>query len=215
MHREGRLSRASVGVTLILLAFAWTTSAEPITIPLSAFPGTEQVVRFDVATETPLPYTEAGATFSYTPFGFVSAFFQALNLQRPEMGGSGTLTVTFPDPVLIAGFDFRNHFGSPTMEAELFGDLAGLQSLGQVSFGTFAPHETAFIGIASSSFFQRLDVTWTVPSAASWFIDDFRFDDAPPVPEPGTVSLTLLGVGLLGSRMRRRTCQRAERKATP
>ena len=203
MCYRGRLCRTVV-VTFITLAFPWISSADPIAIPLSAFPATAQVVQFSVATEQPLPYFEAGATFSYTPFGFVTDFSQELNLQRPMTGGSGTLTVTFDDPVLIAGFDFRNHFGTPSMVAEVFADQAGLQSLGQVNFGTFAPQETAFTGLASTSLFTRMDVTWTVPDAASWFIDDFRFDNAPPIPEPGTVSLTLLGLGLLGSRMRRR-----------
>ena len=208
MCHEERPCRASIAVILMLLTSAWTSSADPISIPLSAFPGSEQVVQFSVSAETPLPYTEAGATFAYTPFGFVSNLFQELNLQRPMSGGSGTLTVTFNDPVLIAGFDFRNHFGTPTMVAELFEDAAGLQSMGQLNFGSFAPLEARFIGLGSSSLFTRMDVTWSVPQAASWFIDDFRFDNAAPIPEPGTVSLTLLGMGVLGSRLRGRLRKR-------
>lgn len=204
MCHEGRLFRTRTMVAFVLLTSAWSASADPIPIPLSAFSGTERVVEFTVSVDQPLPYFEDGATFTYTPFGFVNGFFQSLNLQRPVSGGSGTLTVTFSDPVLIAGFNFRNDFGTPAMEAEVFGDLPGLQSLGRVNFGTFAPHETAFIGFAASSVFTRADISFTVPGAASWYIDDFRFDNAAPVPEPGTVSLTLLGVGLLGSRMRRR-----------
>jgi PEP-CTERM motif len=201
-HQE-RACSISIGVILVLLTSAWTSSADSISIPLSAFSGSEQVARFSVTAETPLPYSEAGATFAYTPFGFVNDFLQELNLQR-----SGTLIVTFNDPILIAGFDFRNHFGTPTMVAELSEDAAGLQSLGQVNFGSFAPFETRFIGLASSSLFTRMDVTWTAPQAASWFIDDFRFDNAAPIPEPGTVSLTLLGIGVLGSRMRGRLRKR-------
>ena len=202
MCREGCSSRLGVLMTLILVTSVWNTFAEPIAIPRTAFSGTEQVVEFSVATETPLPYSEDGATFTYTRFGFV---FQSLNLQHSSgIGGSSTLTVTFSDPVTIAGFDFRNSFGIPTMEAEVFGDVAGLQPLGRLNFGTFAPQQTAFIGFAAGAGFTRADINFTTAGGASWFIDDFRFDDAPPIPEPGTVSLTLLGIGLVGSRIRRR-----------
>jgi hypothetical protein len=203
-HGE-RFFRSSAMMTFVLLTTAWSASAEPIRIPLSAFSGTEQVVEFNVSGEQLLPYFEDGVTFTYTPFGFLSDAFGALNLQRPSTGGSGTLTVTFSDPVTIAGFNFSNDTGMPTMQAEVFGDLAGLESLGQLSLGTFAPQETAFIGFATRSAFTRAEISFTVPEAASWYIDDFRFDNAPPIPEPGTISLTLLGLGLLRSRIRRRT----------
>jgi hypothetical protein len=205
MCHHGRLFRTGK-TTFIVVTFAWSASAEPIRIPLNAFSGTERVVEFNMSPdEAPLPYSEDGATFTYTRDGFVFSFTQSLNLQHnSDIGGTSILTVALSEPVTIAGFDFRGSpAGSPTIEAEVFCDLAGLQSLGRIDFGTFGPEATAFIGFAADAGFTRADISFTTTGGGSWFIDDFRFDNAPPVPEPGTVSLTVLGIGLLCSRIRR------------
>jgi hypothetical protein len=203
MSHERNLIRATILVTFILLTSAWRAYADPIAIPRSAFSGTERVASFNVSTDQFLPYSENGATFDYVPFGFVSSLRQQLNLQRPVAGGSGTLTVTFADPVSMAGFDFFSDFGQVSMmTAQVFRDVAGLQPLGAVDFGAFAPHQTAFIGFSDASVFARADITFTTPVAASWFIDDFRFGSTSAVPEPGVASLILLAAAVLRGRLR-------------
>ena len=193
--------QATLFVFLILLTWAPRASADPIMIPLSAFSGSEQVVQFGVATTQPLPYSEDGATFvTYT--GFAASVLSFNNFL--SMGGSGTLIVTFSDPVAMAGFDFVNSFGAATLGAQVFADSSGLQPLGQVSLGSFAPLQRGFVGFANDVAFSRASISFAVPGNASFFIDDFRFEDTNPIPEPGTITLTLAGLGWLGNRMRRR-----------
>ncbi len=185
---------------VVLLTCNSSASADPISIPLSAFSGSESVVQFDVATIQPLPYSENGVTFvTYT--GLIASVLPGNNFLF--MGGSGTLPVTFSDPVTMAGFNFANSFGAATVAAEVFADPLGLQSLGQVSLGSFAPLQRGFVGFANDVPFSRATISFAVPGNASFFIDDFRFDDVEPVPEPGTLTLTLVGLGWLGHRVRR------------
>jgi len=107
----------------------------------------------------------------------------------------------------MAGFDFfaGSQFAAPTpISAEVFTDPLGLQSLGAVTLGAFGPARQ-FVGFASDSPFTRANITFGVATpTASFVIDDFRFDTASPVPEPGTITLTMLGLGWMGSRIRRR-----------
>src|SRR5829696_580222 len=189
---------------LAVVASARPGSADPITIPLGAFSGTEQVVQFTVASTQPLPYSEDGATFSPYPgpLSSVIAFNNFLALAGP-----GTLSVTFASPITMAGFDFFAglQLAGPTpISAEVFADLQGLQSLGSVNLGSFGPARQ-FVGFASAAPFTRANITFGVAPAASFVIDDFRFDDVSPVPEPGTITLTMLGLGWVGSRIRRRS----------
>ena len=201
MFRNGRLFRATALVMFILFTWSARASADVIAIPLSAFSGTERVVEFTVSTTQPLPYSEDGATFTgFT--GFASSVLSFNNFLF--MGGSGILSVTFSDPVTIAGFNFVNSFGPAAVAADVFGDLEGLQTLGQVNLGSFAPLQRGFVGFAADAAFSRADISFAVPGIASFFIDDFRFDNTAPIPEPGTITLALLGVGLLGTRLRSR-----------
>jgi len=188
-------------VVVTLLTSAWVAAADPIRIPLGAFSGSEQVVQFGVTSTQSLPYAEDGATFvRYTgPTSSVLSFNQFL-----FMSGTGVLTVAFGDQVTRAGFDFVNSLGTADVGVQLFRDPSGLLSLGQSSLGSFAPLERAFIGFTADAPFSRADISFTVPGTASFFIDDFRFDGAAPVPEPGTIGLTMLGLGWLGQRIRRK-----------
>jgi hypothetical protein len=170
-------------------------------IPLSAFSGNERVVQFGVSTTQPLPYSENGATFvSYTGLAASVLSFNAFLF----MAGPGTLTVTFSVPVTRAGFNFVNSFGAATIEAEVFADPHGLQALGHVDLGSFAPMQTGFVGFAADAAFTRADISFAVPATASFFIDDFRFEGPALGAELGTITLGLLGVALIGSRMGRR-----------
>ena len=76
-------------------------------------------------------------------------------------------------------------------------------NLGPVVFATFG--ETAFTGFGSVTPFLRAEIFFDpLVTAGSFRIDDFLFDDSDAtVPEPGTVSLALLGLGLVGERIRR------------
>ena len=192
--------------SLILLACVSNVSADPISIPLGAFSGSESVVQFGVATTQSLPYSEDGATFqAYS--GFAASVLGGN--QFLFMGGSGILPVTFTDPVTMAGFTFVNSFGAATISAEVFADPLGLQSLGQVSLGSFVPLQQSFVGFANNVAFSRANISFGVPGTASFFIDDFRFDGDQPVPEPGTITLTLIGLGCLRRYMTRRQRGRA------
>ena len=192
-------SLASLAICLIL-ASAPQASADPIVIPLSAFSSSEQVVQFAVGATQPLPYSEDGATFlSYSGLAASVLSFNGFLF----MGGSGTLAVTFSEAVTMAGFNFSNSLGAATVAAEVFADPLGLQSLGPVSLGSFAPLQAGFLGFANSAPFVRANISFAVPGNASFNIDDFRFDDTNPIPEPGTITLTLVGLGWLGTRLRR------------
>jgi hypothetical protein len=190
--------------TLIMVAASRPTSADPIPISAVAFSGTEQVIQFTVATTQPLPYSEGGATFSPYP-GPLSSVISSNNFLA--LAGPGTLTVTFASPVTLAGFDFfaGSQFAAPApISAEVFTDPLGLQSLGAVNLGAFGPARQ-FVGFASELPFTRADITFGVATRTSSFvIDDFRFENTAPVPEPGTITLTVLGLGWMGSRIRRR-----------
>lgn len=196
-----RRSSIRVGLcVVVLLTSSWIASADPITIPVTAFSGNASVVQFGVAVTQPLPYSEDGATFGpYT--GFAASVLSANNFLF--MGGSGTLPVTFGGPITMAGFDFVNSFGAATITAEVFADPLGLQSLGQVSLGSFAPLQRGFVGFANDAAFARANISFAVPGNASFFIDDFRFEASDPVPEPGTITLTMAGLGWLAHRVRR------------
>ena len=189
---------------LTMLATPRLGSADPITISVGAFSGTEQVVQFTVATTQPLPYSEDGATFNPYP-GPLSSVISLNNFLA--LAGPGTLSVTFASPVTLAGFDFfaGSQFAAPAaISAEVFTDPLGLESLGAVNLGAFGPARQ-FVGFASESPFTRANITFGVATATSSFvIDDFRFDNTSPVPEPGTITLTMLGLGWIGSRIRRR-----------
>jgi len=124
------------------------------------------------------------------------------------MTGTGTLTVLFDQPVTMLGFTNVLSFGLTTLSAEVFADTAGVLSLGDVNLGpvmfaTFG--ETAFTGFGSVTPFLRAEIFFDpLVTAGSFRIDDFLFDDSDAtVPEPGTVSLALLGLGLVGERIRR------------
>jgi hypothetical protein len=195
-----RLSGLASVVIFVVLAAAPRASADPIVIPLGAFSGSEQVVQFAVAVTQPLPYSEDGATFS-SYSGLAASVLSFNNFLF--MGGPGTLAVSFSDPVTMAGFNFANSFGAATVGAEVFADPLGLQSLGQVSLGSFAPLQAGFLGFANDAPFLRANISFAVPGNASFTIDDFRFDDTNPIPEPGTITLTLVGLGWLGNRLRR------------
>jgi len=191
-------------VILTALAAPPRSSADPFAISAAAFSGTEQVVQFTVATTQPLPYSEDGATFNPYP-GPLSSVISSNNFLA--LAGSGTLNVTFASPITLAGFDFFAGLQSaaPTaISAEVFTDPLGLQSLGAVNLGAFGPARQ-FAGFASETPFTRANITFGVATSTSSFvIDDFRFENASPVPEPGTITLTMLGLGWVGSRIRRR-----------
>jgi hypothetical protein len=204
------ISVVGLGI-LTMLGAPRSGSADPIPISIGAFSGAEQVVQFTVATTQPLPYTEDGATFNPYP-GPLSSVISLNNFLA--LAGPGTLGVTFASPVTMAGFDFFAGLQSAPPSAisvELFADPLGLQSLGAVNLGTFGPARQ-FVGFASESPFTRADITFGVATAtASFVVDDFRFENTSPVPEPGTITLTMLGLGWMGSRIRlglqRRTAQ--------
>lgn len=199
MVRRTLLRHVGSGLVVLLTSLS-AAEADPISIPLSAFSGNELIVQFTVPVTQSLPYSEDGATFqTYT--GSAASVLSGNNFLF--MGGSGILPVTFSDPVTMAGFTFVNSFGSATVAAEVFADPLGVQSLGQVSLGSFAPLQSGFIGFANGVPFSRANLSFTVPSTASFFIDDFRFEGTAPVPEPGTIMLTLAGLGWLGHRVRR------------
>ena len=201
MSTPRRVSSLAGLVICLVLASAPRASADPIVIPLSAFAGSEQVVQFAVGVTQPLPYSEDGATF-LTYSGLAASVLSFNNFLF--MAGPGTLAVTFSDAVTMAGFNFANSLGAASISAEVFADPLGLQSLGQVSLGSFAPLQAGFVGFANDTPFLRANISFAVPGTASFNIDDFRFDDTAPIPEPGTITLTLVGLGWLGSRLRRR-----------
>jgi hypothetical protein len=61
-----------------------------------------------------------------------------------------------------------------------------------------------FLGVASDIPFLRAEVTFSTAGAASAF-DNLRFTNAPvsTIPEPTTLTLTIVGLGLLAMRYRR------------
>ena len=197
------ISVVGLGI-LTMLAAPRTGSADPISISVGAFSGAQQVVQFTVATTQRLPYSEDGATFHPYP-GPLSSVISLNNFLA--LAGPGTLGVTFASPITMAGFDFfaGSQFAAPSpISAEIFADPLGLQSLGAVNLGAFGPARQ-FVGFASEVPFTRANITFGVATAtASFVIDDFRFENTSPVPEPGTITLTLLGLGWMGSRIRRR-----------
>jgi hypothetical protein len=201
---DRRLFSAALLAALFLVPRS--VSADVIQIPVTAFSGTESLVQFTVSSSQPLPYSEDGANFlGYTGFfaGLIggNAFL--------SLSGPGTLTVTFDEPVTMAGFRFINSFSPAGVRAAVFGDVAGVQPVGQVIFPGFGALESGFVGWFADAPFSRAEISFGVPSPlASFVMDDFRFDNSQPVPEPGTIALTLGGLTLLARRMRRRTTTR-------
>ena len=203
-HIDRRLFPAAALAALNL--FARQASADVIQIPVTAFSGAESLVQFTVSSSQPLPYSEDGANFlGYT--GFFSGLIGGNAFL--SLSGPGTLTVTFDEPLTMAGFTFLNSFSPAGVRAAVFSDLAGLQPVGQVIFPGFAALQTGFVGWASDAPFSRAEISFAVPTQfASFVMDDFRFDTSQPVPEPGTIVLTLGGLTLLARRMRRSTTTR-------
>lgn len=195
-----RLSfHAGLCIVVLLIYGSSAASADPIPVPLGAFSGSESVVQFNVAVTQPLPYSEDGATFA-TYTGLAASVLSFNNFLF--MAGSGTLPVTFSDPVTMAGLSLgSSSFGAVTVAAEVFADPLGLHSLGQVSLGSFAG---GFVGLGNDVAFSRVNLSFAVPANASFFIDDFRFEATEPVPEPATITLALAGLGWLGHRVRHR-----------
>jgi hypothetical protein len=203
-NTDRRLFSAAVLTALVLVPRL--ASADVIQIPATAFSGTESIVQFTVSTSQPLPYSEDGANFlGYT--GFFSGLIGGNAFL--SLSGPGTLTVTFDEPVTMAGFTFMNALSPAGVRAAVFSDLAGLQPVGQIIFPSFTAQQTGFVGWFADASFSRADITFAVPTQfASFVIDDFRFDTGQPVPEPGTIALTLGGLTLLARRMRRRPTTR-------
>ena len=201
---DRRLFSAVILTALIL--FPSSASADVFQIPVTAFSGTESVVQFTVSSSQPLPYSEDGANFlGYT--GFFSGLIGGNAFL--SLSGPGTLAVTFDEPVTIAGFNFLNSLSPAGIRAAVFSDVAGSQPVGQVIFPGFAALQTGFVGWAADAPFSRAEITFAVPTQfASFVIDDFRFDTSQPVPEPGTIVLTLGGLTLLARRVRRSTTTR-------
>lgn len=183
---------------------ATRASADVIPISIAAFSGSETVARFDPVPppyQQPLPYFESGLTLvSFTgPYSVVTGFYEA--------GDTGLLTVTFSEPVTRAGFDFWNSTNVAavvaTISVEAFSDPLGESSIGGATLRSFAPAERGFVGFAADAPFSRAEIFFDAGRFTSFLVDDFRFENAEPIPEPGTIALTGLALGLLGSRMRR------------
>jgi hypothetical protein len=205
VFRTDRRLFAATGFAALIL-FPRSASADVIQIPVTAFSGTESIVQFNVSSSQPLPYSEDGANFlSYT--GVASGLFGGSALL--SLSGPGTLTVTFDEPVMMAGFVFMNSFSTAGVRAAVFSDLAGLQPVGQIIFPSFTALQTGFVGWSADAPFSRAEISFGVPSQLTSFaMADFRFDTSQPVPEPGTIALTLSGLTLLARRLSRRTANR-------
>jgi hypothetical protein len=189
-----------------VLGFGSNAAADPFLLPASAFSATAEVVDFTVATTQPLPYSNNGVTFASFS-GFLSSVVSGTNFLF--MSGPGTLSIVFSEPITMVGFRFVTATAPAQLNTTLFEDPGGASSIGQLALGTFNPGPfipgQPFVGFGSTSPFTRADISFAVPGTfSSYLIDDFRFDDSAPIPEPGTVSLTLAGLGLLGHRIRRR-----------
>lgn len=203
------LSRLLVSTLLgafLLLPMATRASADVIPVSIAVFSGSETVAGFNVVPpphELPLPYSESGLTL----VSFTGPHSVVLAGGAYSAGDTGLLTVTFSEPVTRAGFVFWNSdnpaavFASISVEA--FSDPLGESSIGSATLRTFAPAERGFVGFAATSTFSRAEIFFDAGRFTSFLVDDFRFENADPIPEPGTIALTAVGLGLLGSRLRR------------
>ena len=206
MFSVKRLLAFTLLAGLLQVMVATRASADVIPISIGAFSGSETVATFDFVPppfEQSLPYFESGLTLvSFTgPYSvvFAGGIYSA--------GDTGLLTVTFSDPVTRAGFDFWNSTNVAaviaTISVEAFSDPRGESSIGGATLRSFAPAERGFVGFAADAPFSRAEIFFDAGRFTSFLVDDFRFENAQPVPEPGTIALTALSLGLLGSRMRR------------
>lgn len=182
---------------LVLFQVAGSAEASLINIEQSGFSGQEKVAQFTVDDRVALPYFENGATF----VSFSGFFASVFEFDQLGAGGTGTLTITFAQPVSRAGFRFFNasFISDEGISAEVFSDAAGTNSLGELSLGTFAPDIPLFAGFESNTgSFARLDLVFSAGTMDSFLIDDFRFEN---VPEPGMLTpmlLALVGLCVIG-----------------
>ena len=116
------------------------------------------------------------------------------------ISGLENLNVDIASPVFSFGFDFVEPENDPFIHAPFIDSTFGVillnEGLSVASFTFNAPDDTAaFIGVWTSSPFQRVEIREIVGGAENEFFGQF-YTGITPVPEPGT--LILLGSGLAG-----------------
>jgi hypothetical protein len=112
-----------------------------------------------------------------------------------ENNSGGTLNVALPAGTTAVGLDVSSFLPQSAILRLSTGDVLTVPEPGRPNF--------AFIGFTSNVPVTSLSITIT--NNGNPTIDNFSFGVAAPVPEPGTLTLTGVGLlGFVGSRWRRR-----------
>lgn len=202
--------------TLALLAGATLGGgalAAPSVIGLADFSGQQTVIDFNaLAEEDPVGtrYAPAGVVFSDTLSALTNdsdTFHDGTTIASTWRYSVDALqgtswSATFDALQARVGFNAIVNVGDHYTVAL----YRGAVSLGSASFdgatdflapgGPLAP----FVGLGEAGGFDRIVVTTSTLVNGYFGMDDFRFEAAAPVPEPGTWALWCLGLGLVAAR---------------
>ena len=191
-----------------------TAQADIIAAGPGAFPSNAAVVNFNGlidGTEVN-GLTVNGVQFSYTVGG--SPLNGAVvvdggpgptnHISPPNIvsvgNNTGVLTVTLPSSVNLFGYGFAILSGATVPNATTISAFNGTTLLGSLSFsGAPDPSFTGgFAGIESTTTaFNRLQLTFNSSVGPAFALDNVTFANV--VPEPSTILLAVLGLGVLGA----------------
>lgn len=192
-------------VRRVLLALACATVA----LPASAAP---VLIDFESLADGEIiaaQFSGDGATFSGGPMTLVAGL--SLNeIDFPPRSGSnvasdagGPITITFAHAVgLVSGYFTYNH--ALTLQA-----YRGVTSLGSVvstlndNTATLGGPVNEQLSFASPGGITSVVITGNA-QGSSFALDDLEFEELQRVPEPSSMALLLIGLGLAGRRVTRR-----------
>lgn len=167
-----------------------------------------------VQTETAMT---APITWSATGQWELSSYNPAIASVLVPISGSGTTTVTtqpLGGPLHTGYMDVQlSGSASLTFDTALFVGQRNTFTGFDLGYFNSAPGDTTFTGMADATYRQvpgGCSVLWNAGAEdlCGWLSFKLTYDYTPPVPEPATWAMMMLGFGAIGYAMRRRTVLR-------
>jgi hypothetical protein len=183
--------------------------SEPTFLAAVTAPGVDTFAGLSTTVLTPSPITRNAGPYSYTATS-TTGFFGAGTPANPALStNSDTDVITFSNfggganaiGGLFFGTDVRGLFVPATIV------LTAMEPSGVMTTETFVATPSTFVGFVSTGSIVSLLVTTAAPGTFVFPTVDnltLAIAAATPIPEPGTWSLLLAGLGALGYCARRR-----------